>query len=216
MGYGVLTLRPGMCCSASRQHVYSHRNFIRGKKKRKTNSKNACACCVKRPTYNMPEKHQQFARPNNAEKMIGTVTRKDRSVSMMMMKSQPIHPSFLPAAALITNTRHDASWIDGTRFDTYLSNAPCRRRTTWSAHQYPLPLVLRPRNRAMRNTMHHVMHGVLAYQGKVVQPKPAVRTRVSDIASLSSCSLTSSICCLRALIRLIIFRPPSIRTYRIG
>jgi hypothetical protein len=40
-----------------------------------------------RPTYNMPEKHQQFARPNNPENMIGTV----RSVSMMM--ESPFHPS---------------------------------------------------------------------------------------------------------------------------
>jgi hypothetical protein len=44
---------------------------------------------VKRPTYNMPEKHQQFARPNNPEKMIGTV----RTISVSMMKS-PFQPSF--------------------------------------------------------------------------------------------------------------------------
>jgi hypothetical protein len=64
--------------------------------------------------------------------------------------------------------------------------------------------------------MRHVMHGVLAYQGKVVQPKPAVRVCVSDIASLFMLLSGQEFGRLRALIRLIIFRRPSIRTYQIG
>jgi hypothetical protein len=87
----------------------SYRDSIRGKKNGKMKSKNAYAL-RSRPTYNMPEKHQQFARPNNAEKMIGTVTRKESKRQHDDDEEEPApSSSFLPsfphaAAALITNT----------------------------------------------------------------------------------------------------------------
>jgi hypothetical protein len=56
--------------------------------------------------------------------------------------------------------------------------------------------------------MHHVMHGVLAYQGKVVQPKPAERACVSDIA-LIFLFQGQEFGCMRALIRLI-YLPPTL------
>jgi hypothetical protein len=77
----------------------SYSDAIRGRKGQNEKASMRMRGCVKRSTYNMPEKHQQFARPNNPENMIGTVSKKRQH------DEEPF-PSFLPAAAaaLITNT----------------------------------------------------------------------------------------------------------------
>jgi hypothetical protein len=96
----------GWCTNASTRNVLfalssacgSYSDSVRGRKGQ--NGKASMRGCVKRPTYNMPEKHQQFARPNNPENMIGTVSKKRQH------DDEEPFPSFLPAAAaaLITNT----------------------------------------------------------------------------------------------------------------
>jgi hypothetical protein len=68
----------------------SYSDAIRGRKGQNEKASMRMCGCVKRSTYNMPEKHQQFARPNNPEKMIGTVSKERQHDDERALS---IHPS---------------------------------------------------------------------------------------------------------------------------
>ena len=146
-----------MCC------FYSRKNFFRSYMRARKNKRSPGS------TYNMPEKHQIFARPNKTLKIIGTARAINR-------QHEPLLPS-IPSrctAALITNTSCELIVPIQCTLHT--------RRTMVSAHHIQKQFVFfpTPRNRALQYATTHAMQCIcnasrnfLAYQGKVVQPKPA-------------------------------------------
>jgi hypothetical protein len=123
-------------------------------------------------TYNMPEKHQIFARPNKTLKIIGTAEAINRQ-----------HEPLLPSIPSRCTTACELIVPIQCTLHT--------RRTMVSAHHIQKQLVFLSQPPGTGHCNMQTIHAMymqcnagkdfcLAYQGKVVQPKPA---RAEQLAS---------------------------------